>query len=51
MRMSDEANTRRPHDLRQEAVVQVEKVGSENVGLERKGVSASGLDCMYLVFS
>lgn len=40
---------RRPQDLRHEAVVQVEKVGSNKVADGVKGVRASGLDCMYLV--
>lgn len=39
---------RRPQALRQEAVVQVEKVGSEKAAEGWKGPRASGLDCIYL---
>lgn len=39
---------RRPQDLRQVAVVQSEKVGSENVLDGVNGVRASGLDWKYL---
>lgn len=39
---------RRPQDLRHEAVVQVEKVGSENALDGVNGVKASGLDWKYL---
>lgn len=47
--MSEDWKMRRPQDLRHEAVVQVEKVGSKKVPDGLKGVRASGLDCMYLV--
>ena len=46
--MSDESMIRRPQDLRQVAVVQAEKVGSENVLDGVNGVKASGLDWKYL---
>ena len=46
--ISEESTTRRPHDLRHEAVVQMEKSGSEKATWGAKGVRASGLDCMYL---
>ena len=47
-KMLEESTTRRPQDLRHEALVQVEKVGSENVWDGVNGVKASGLDWKYL---
>ena len=46
--MPEESTIRKPHDLRQDAVVQLEKVGSENAVDGTKGVRASGLDWKYL---
>lgn len=43
-KMLEESTTRRPQDLRHEAVVQVKKVGSENALDGANGVKASGLD-------
>lgn len=43
-KMLEESTIRKPQDLRQDAVVQVEKVGSENLADGVNGVKASGLD-------
>ena len=47
-KMPEDSTIRRPQDLRHEAVVQVEKVGSENALDGVNGVKASGLDWKYL---
>lgn len=44
MKMSLELTTRRPHDLRQESVVQLLNVGSVKAALGVKGLRAFGFD-------